>query len=490
MTARFMSGEGGGRQPGRHRVRTGAFLVVGILSATACSAVTQETPPPPPPPPVCTAGNTPLPASDATVTVDVSRRFQTIAGFGTSQRLFDDPHLTNTFDPGTQRGAVVIPPDQQAAILRALHTDIGLTRMRYATDPNIEPVNDNANPTVTDLSRFNFAWKGGDGHINLVNAARSFGLTRWWGSPITAGETWMASTDVAEYAEWALAIIRHWNAAGTPLTYWSVFNEPAFFGGTTNRSGDFMRDAIKVMGPVLVSEGIATRFVIPDDIDPGSALSRATVILADPGARQYVVAIAFHLYNGPSVDDPNLVSLSALASLASQYGLPLWMSEWSTTKWFTWAQTMHQMLADFNVSAVDYLWGFFGQYDPAQLIVIQSSGSLYTGFSRTKQYWAMGQYSAYVRPGMVRVAADTPDPSLRVTSYFDGVKLVVVALNLGNATKAVRFELGSGIPCVSSLTGTWTSNTESSRLLPIVVLDAPRFVTSLPPMSITSLKVQ
>ncbi|HEY8063058.1 MAG TPA: hypothetical protein VID74_09680, partial [Gemmatimonadales bacterium] len=87
-----------------------AVVAVGVMSCSA-QAVTPS-PPPPPPPPGCTISTAPLPASDATVTVDVSRKFQTIAGFGTSERLFDDPHLTRTFDQATQRGAVVVPPDQ------------------------------------------------------------------------------------------------------------------------------------------------------------------------------------------------------------------------------------------------------------------------------------------------------------------------------------------------------------------------------------------
>ena len=472
------------------RWRALAPMTILALAASSCAAEMVQTQPPPPPP-ACSVSTAPLPSSDATVTVDVSRHFQTIDGFGITQRLFDDPHLTNTFDQVTQRGAIIIPADQQAAILRALFTDIGLSRLRYATDPFIEPVNDNADPAVTDLSKFNFTWKGGDGHIALVNAARPFGLTKWWGSPIGAGEAWMGPTDVAEYVEWALAIIRHWNAAGTPLAYWSIFNEPGYFQGSTTRSGQFIRDAIKAIGPVLVTEGISTRIVIPDDITPAEALSRATVILADPAARQYVAAIATHVYNGPN-QQPNTASLAQLSALAAQYSLPLWMTEWYSADWFTWANSMHTLLSDYNVSAIDYLWGFFGEWQGLgpQLITIQGTGSLYGGFFRTKMFWAMGQYSAYVRPGTVRVAADAPSTALRVSAYFDGAKVVVVALNVGNSPQAVRVELGAGIPCVRSLTATRTSAVESGALLTPVTLDAPHFVTTLPGMSITTLIAQ
>lgn len=465
-------------------------VLAGLLSVPACAA--QGVTPPPPPPPVCTPSTAPLPPSDATVTIDVSRKYQTIQGFGTTERLFDDPHVTKTFNPATQRAGVVIPPDQQAAILQSLFGDLGLTRVRYATDPGVEPVNDNTDPNITDLSKFDFTWKHADGHISFVNAARPYGLKEWWGSPITPGESWMSATDPAEYAEWALAIIRHWNNAGTPLTYWSIFNEPGYFGGSTTRSGAYMRDAVKLIGGHLAAEGIPTRIVIPDDVNPASALSRASVILADPVARLYVAAVATHLYDATFPPaQPNTASLTALAGLAAQYGLPLWMSEWYNTDWFTWAKTMHSMLNDFNASAVDYAWGFFGQWDIAQLIVVQYSGNSYTGFSRNKQSWVTEQYAAFVRPGTVRVSADAGgDPSLLASAYFDGTKVVLVALNTGASSKAVRFELGAGIPCVTSLTGTRTSASENGVALPSATLAAPHFVTSLPAMSITTLVAQ
>ena len=94
----------------------------------------------------------------ATITIDPSRRFQTIDGFGTSQTVFDDPHVTETFDPATQRAAAIPPAADQAKILDALYRQLGLTRVRIHPD-GIEPVNDNADPNVADLSKFSFDWK-------------------------------------------------------------------------------------------------------------------------------------------------------------------------------------------------------------------------------------------------------------------------------------------------------------------------------------------
>lgn len=74
-------------------------------------------------------------------------------------------------------------PAEQAKILDALYVDLGLTRMRWHPEGSvagvgeIEPVNDNSDPDVTDLSKFNFAWRRNDGHIDHVKAIRPRGVT-------------------------------------------------------------------------------------------------------------------------------------------------------------------------------------------------------------------------------------------------------------------------------------------------------------------------
>ena len=61
-----------------------------------------------------------------------------------------------------------------------------------------------------------------------------------------------------------------------------------------------------------------------------------------------------------------------MKTLAEQYQLPLWMTEFTmgamgttgrTQDPFKWASLMHDLISDYNVSAVDYLWGFFGEWE-------------------------------------------------------------------------------------------------------------------------------
>ena len=438
--------------------------------------------------PVCRLEAAPFPSSDASVTVDASRRFQTIQGFGTTERLFDDPHVTNTFDAVTRRAAVIPPPAEQDRILDALYVELGLTRVRYnprddqGTDVGIEQVNDNADPAVTDLSRFDFSWKKNDGHITYVKAVVPRGVTTFYASPLTL-ESFMTEANPDEYVEWAMAILRRWRAQGVEMPFYSILNEPGNPRGGVTWSGAWIREVTKRLGAKLKAEGFRTRIVVPDDLNPTEAFARLQTILADPDARQYVGAIAYHLYGSADRDK--------VKRLAEQYGLPVWMTEFSQPDWLGWARTMHAMLADYDAAAVDFMWGFFGQWESGtQLVTIRSAGNAYTGFERTKHFFTMGQYSRFVRPGAVRIGAVTADPSLLVTAYQDGPRVVIVAINDAHSDRTVRFDVISGIPCGNSVQSVRTSETENGRVLPEMQLPVPRFVTTLAAASVTTLVVR
>src|SRR3982751_2566382 len=123
------------------------------------------------------------------------------------------------------------------------------------------------------------------------------------------------------------------------------------------------------------------------------------------------------------------------------------MTEFSTPdNWFDWAKVMHELSADDGVSAIDYMWGYFGDYDRSQLVRVLVRNGAYAGFELTRQYYVMGQYSQFVRPGAVRIAATSADPDVKATAYVDGAKLVVVATNVGTRDRLLRVEIGSGAP--------------------------------------------
>ena len=301
---------------------------------------------------------------------------------------------------------------QQDAVLDKLYTDLNLTRVRPVNpEPDvgsgIEPVNDNGDPTVTDLSQFNFAWKRLDAHVDHIASARQRGADTFFLSPLNR-ETWMGTTtanDAAEYSEWLLAQVRRAADRGVRLPYLSVANEPSYSRNTM--SGEFIRDVIKDLGPRLRAEGFGTKFVTPDDVRSSNGAAKAQIVLADPAARQYVGALATHLYDQP------VSNVAQMKALADQYQLPLWMTEFSVggmssaglpEEPLAWGSLVNDLISTYDVTAVDYMWGFFGEWEgnKSTLISLNNTGAAYDGYTLNKTYYVTGQFSRFIEPGMAR----------------------------------------------------------------------------------------
>jgi len=420
----------------------------------------------------------------AVITVNPATRYQTMQGFGASMKLFDDPRTTGTLDPATKRGTAVPSVVDQGTILGELYTDLGLTRVRFVPDGSgIEPVNDNGDPQVADPTKFDFAWTQGDGQLALMPDLTRRGVTTWFAAPLSL-EKWMTPSNPAEYAEWAMVMLHHWKDRGYEMPYFSLENEPGTIAGG-NLTGEYLRDVAKLLGARIKADGLKTKLVVTDDATPADAYPRLQIILADADARQYIGAIAYHLY--ARGDE------SRIKQLADQYAIPVWMTDFSTADadWFDWATALHDLIADDGVSAVDYKWAFSGDVESSQLVRMVVGNGHYVRTFHPPQYYTMGQYSRFVRPGAVRVAATSSDPQLKATAYVDGSKLIVIATFVSPPgiffERRVRIELGAGGPCVRRADIVRSSAGEGWLELPSVSVDVPRIITSLPIRSVTTI---
>ncbi len=428
-----------------------------------------------------------LPAQNVTVSINSKTTFQTMDGFGYSQRYFSDPHLTGGNDRDTSAmpaGALVMTTDQQNELLDQLHTNLGLNRVRPMILGLIEPVNDNNDPNVTDLTLFNFDGLRNDAQIDYVQRAIPRGLTTYFISPVWL-EPWMDdNTSATEYAEWVMAILRRWRSQGLEIPYWSIVNEPGYVRSGI-WSGEWIRDAIKVLGPKMRLENFNTLIVTADDVRSTDAALRSTIILADTTARKYIGALATHLYDEP------ISSVSQMQALSTQYNLPLWMTEFSVGSMptaglngtpFDWMLMTHDLIANYNVSAVDYLSGFLGSTD-YNYITIQNSGPQYIGYTLTKSYFFMGQYTKFVKQGAKRIQAMSSDQSIKVTAYADQSKIIFVAINNANAPTTVQF---NSADFMDSVKVTRTSQTENWATLPTITVNDTTFIATLSPKSVTT----
>ena len=409
-------------------------------------------------------------AATTSVVVDLRANRQVIQGFGSSNRVWTDPHLANA-------AVVTVPAEAQRQILTSLYRRLGLTRVRNVLDNGLQQRPGGA---------LAFEGKRADDHIAFVKQARSFGLTTYFPGPVYL-EDWMRPDDPSGYVDWAMAMLQRWRAKGLEPALYAPLNEPQI---ARNFPPQWMHDVVVQLGKRLRAAGFKTKLVIPDDENPTDAYRRAVAVLQDPNARQYVAALAYHVYRWDKTDGRDAVV--RMRQLASQHKLPVWMTEYSNSSYkdwrssFEWAERMHVLLTDGGVNAIDFMWGYFGSWVRTDtLISIDFDNGVYRRHSATPLYWLTGQYSRFVRPGFVRVSATTSAGPVLTTAYKGPKRSIVIATNPSDTTQTVRITVTGGKlegpvrPVRSSASEQWRS------LAPI----APRagtFTVTLPPQSITT----
>jgi len=178
---------------------------------------------------------------------------------------------------------------QKDEILNLLSVDLGLTRIRPATDESIEPINDNNDPDVTDLTFSDFSRENNSAFVTLSSQIFPMEV-----------ESWMNESGYKRGGIW---------------------------------SGEYIRDVIKILDPKLAAENFATKIIVPDDFSAIEALSRLQIIMADTEAWQYVGTFGYHLYGGSNATKRSIKNMSLL------YNIPVWMTEWSTPTWLSAAQS-------------------------------------------------------------------------------------------------------------------------------------------------------
>jgi len=413
---------------------------------------------------------------EADIKINPDMVFQTIQGFGSSVRLFDDPHLSNSFNQQTHKASALLTKSQEDEILQLVYQDLRLNRVRPAIDAGIEVTNDNSNPNDTDLKKFDFSWKRNDGNIGYIKRVVPLGVDTYFLSPIVL-EPWMNESNPEEYVEWAFNIIKRWRNEGMELPYYSIANEPSY-------SNEYFLKVVVLLGRKLKEQGFKTKLVIPDGLNPDSAYKHSSFILADQEARLYIGALAYHLYGNHNA--------RGMAELSQQYRIPLWMTEFSQpNNLIEWANLMHNQITEYNVSAVDYMWSFFGDWSEHKwsgdsLISIIFQDNIYKGYRINPNYYAMKHYSRYIRPGFKRVYASSSNSGLNISAFVKNNEMVVVILNQTDQVIAGHLSLATN-KNLPSLNAVQSWNNMYWKQLPLAAKKPQELELSLPPKSITTL---
>jgi O-glycosyl hydrolase len=420
----------------------------------------------------------PAAAAD-TATINGATTFQTITGFGASEAFGQASTVMNASSPVQQQVLNDLYSPTSGAGLTILRNwisaDSGST-----IEPN-SPGSPGAAPTYLPMSQ-----TGQDaGQLWLAQQIKAdFGVTNVfadaWSAPAfmktndstssggavcgSPGATCSSGDWRQAYANYLVQYAKDYAAAGIPLSYIGPENE-----ANLSTSYDSMQmspsqtaNLLDVLGPTLASSGLSTKMECCATEGWDYAQQYAAAIEADPTALADTSVFTSHGYT------------AAPTSPLGGWSKPAWETEWSTFEswdpaWddgtdasgLTWAQHIYQGLTGANLNAFLYWWGSTtpsSNGDNEGLVEI--NGSTVTPSGRL---WAFANYSRYVHPGAVRIAASSSNSAVDLTAFknTDGT-VAIVALNTGTSADPITYSLsGTGTPNGATVTP-WLTNSSSN----------------------------
>jgi O-glycosyl hydrolase len=265
-----------------------------------------------------------------------------------------------------------------------------------------------------------------------------------------SGATCSSGNWTQAYANYLVQYAKDYSAAGDPLTYIGPENE-----ANLSASYDSMQmtpaqtvNELDLLGPTLASSGLSTQMECCATEGWDYAQQYAAAIEADPTALADTATFTSHGYTEPP--DSSL----------SGWTKPAWETEWSTFEtwdpsWdngtvggvnpsgdsgMAWAQNIYDGLVNSNLGAFLYWWGSTtpsANGDNEGLIEINGSTVNTSG-----RLWAFGNYSRYVHPGAVRIAASSSSSNVPIDAFknTDG-SVAIVALNNGTSADTINYSL-------------------------------------------------
>jgi glucuronoarabinoxylan endo-1,4-beta-xylanase len=405
------------------------------------------------------------------VAIDLSKKFQTMQGFGGF---------------GAMKEYWAQPPFTSDDFVNTLVNDLGVTILRDNLTTSFEPVNDNNDPFVTDLTKFNINTRINNldeplsDHLDHLRKMQAAGLQKLivtvWSPAVwmkynnkvgngtqssnsapayttsPTSETNQLKTDMyQEFAEMCVAYIKIIKQqTGIDIYALGIQNEPRFsqFYSSAVYDGNALRDLLKVVGKRFHDEGLSTKLYLPEDVGWLEGVeSMIKPSLDDPDARQYADIIAVHGYDldGATAASTSAQTWQTMYSWGAAYNKPLWMTETSgydntLDGAIKLARAMYTAIRFGNVSA--WLYWTISTTTLDGFSLMSSSGE------KSKRYYASKNFYRYIRPGAVRADAIAADESHIFPLAFQNSaehSTTIVLINDATTGRAIKLS-AAGLP--------------------------------------------
>ncbi|WP_207423811.1 glycoside hydrolase [Desertivirga brevis] len=337
------------------------------------------------------------------------------------------------------------------------------------------------------------------------------------------------------FADFLTEVVNHFSKEGVHFNYLSPVNEPqwdwSFKANAANQEGspwtnEEISKIITLVNNSLLTKKLNTKILTTEagkltHLYGENELASRQIqnFYTDTGKYSFSKlklvpkVVAGHSYFTDDSDSALVNVRKHLADTVKKYGVDYWMSEYCMlTDGFRegtkqrrsaidcalfLAKVIHHDIAIGNAAA----WQLWNVYEPGSaefdtqyyLMALRPNKDHTDGeFAITKNLWALGNYSRFIRPGMKRVSISRSDnmPELKqaqdlmVTAYTGGKdKLVMVAINYTGQSRPVKLNASNfgALKTYRTYTTSAGSDLEASpvkKVTPSIILE-PRSVTTI-----------
>lgn len=434
------------------------------------------------------------------IIINPAETYQTIEGFGASAAWWAQD-IGGWEDE--KRNRIV-------ELLFNRETGIGLTIYRYTIgagianniqDPWRTAETFEVSPGVYDWSRdANAVWvmkaaqaQGAGQFVAFVNSPPA----RMTVSGLTTGEkdgkSNLRPEMYDEFAQYMVDIVRHLREdEGIPVGWISPVNEPQWdWSYKKGQEGcHYGPGEVLEVTRALVHAIDANNLDLKVSVFESGQWKNSQVyidkLLKDPEVAPRLEHLAIHSYWSKAENKTPIVNFLERNFPSTK----IWQTEWTEMKEgrdigmesaLILANTVNEDLTLANVTSWQYWIAVSRYFYRDGLIYVNLSDR---GIIETKRLWTLGNFSRYVRPGDVRIGAETGGRDLSVSGYQspDAARMVVVVIN--NGSKPVSTKV-SGIPAEFTQVGQYETS-EQNSLTEILSGEIPATFT-LPAESVTTL---
>jgi glucuronoarabinoxylan endo-1,4-beta-xylanase len=424
--------------------------------------------------------------------------FQTIVGFGAG---FDQTSLQNV-------NALQKPEDRDRAYdLLYGGGGVRLNIVRLTISPNAQPLQP-AGSYRNAGSRYDWAT---DGHTQSTWKAIEPVLKKTkpviYAVPFTPPVCWKTNGQPGhggslkrehyrQYAEYLVGFLEyHHRVLGVEVDVLSLQNEPGVAAPWDSCvwTGEELRDFLKILAPAVRAMGFKTQLMLSEGTAWTGAWEHLLPTLQDPVARGLLDIMASHSYG--AADDK---ARRQFAAASARNGKPVWMSEMSLMfppapddpgmdAAIQVARYMHRDLVEAHVSTWVYCFAIFTSTFRGSMGVLSpadAQGPLHGTLVVPKRFWAMANYSRFVRPGWKLMGID--GVGYANTGFVDpkGTGFVIVALNPSGKPQPTVYEFGQ--KAIGNIEAFATTAHLDLARIPAPETAPHRFSVTLLPKSVTT----